>query len=64
MRGLWWVLMGVVILIQSPEFGTKTLQVEKVAEDTYFVITELGSATVQIIDTDEEDVEWETKDTE
>ena len=59
MRGLWWVLLGAVILIQAPDDSTETLYIDEVTEDVYFVISEDNSETLYIMDMDKEDTGWE-----
>jgi len=54
MRVLYKILLGTIILIQSPDFDTKTLMIEEVVEDVYFIIGEDRSETLYIMDTDQE----------
>ena len=56
------LLLSAIVLIQRPDFDTRTLQIEEVAEDVYLVIDQNGSKTIQIMNV-EEDTEW-IRDTE
>jgi len=60
MNKIWWIVLGTVILIQNPDFDTKTLYIEEVTEDVYFIIGQDRSETLFIMDTEQEkETEWE-----